>query len=195
MNFKELQVTDNRTHHFCLECKKENIKTVEKEGKEYYWCENCQKYFERAIIITPDTLFDVKPDGTLRHFSIGAMIKKDNKYLLFKRRKFPFVWVNPAGHLYKNENPEIATIREVEEETGLRVKSIKLLFEEELASDPCRRGVDVHYWRLYLCECEGMLRECSEAEPNTLGWYKPDEIAKFELSNPTKHFFKKMGVI
>lgn len=194
MNFREFRRINNRIHSFCIFCGKETIKSVIKSGREFYWCSNCQKDFERAIIIRPNDLYDFKSDGTMRHFSVGVIIERKGKYLLFKRRKFPFVWVSPAGHLDKGENPEEAAIREVGEETGLTVKNIRFLFEEELSNDPCRRGVHVHYWRLYLCQCTGKLKPSEEAEPKTIGWYESKEISKFELSSPTEYFFKKLKI-
>ena len=195
MNFKEFKDINSKAHSFCLSCGEETIKSVIKGGREFYRCTNCRKDFERAIIIRPNDLYDFKSDGTMCHFSVGTIIKRKEKYLLFRRRKFPFVWVSPAGHLDKGENPKEAAIREVGEETGLTVKNIKLLFEEELLNDPCRRGVNVHHWRLYICQCTGKLKPSEEAELKTIGWYKPKEIGKFELSNPTEHFFKKLKII
>ncbi len=195
MNFNDFKDVNSKPHFFCLSCGEETIKSVVKSGREYYRCANCQKDFERAIIIRPGDLYDFKPNGIMRHFSVGVVIKRKGKYLLFKRRKFPFVWVSPAGHLDKGENPEEAAIREVKEETGLVVENAKLIFEEELSNDPCRRGVDIHHWRLYLCQCTGKLKPSEEAEPKTIGWYEPKEISKFKLSSPTKHFFRKLKII
>jgi ADP-ribose pyrophosphatase YjhB (NUDIX family) len=195
MNFKEFKKITSKTHSFCLACGRGTIKAIEKSGRELYYCSSCQKTFERAMVIRPTDIYDFNPSGAMRHFSIGALIERDRKYLLFKRRKFPFVWVSPAGHLNKGEDAKEATVREVEEETGLKVKTIKLLFEEELSNDPCRRGADVHYWRFYQCKCVGKLKPSNEAEPETIDWYGQREISRFELSSPTKYFFRKMGII
>lgn len=193
--FIPTEINDGKTHCFCPACGKESVANFEKRGKEFYRCRRCNWKGPRAIILSSDTLYEIREDGQIRHFSIGAAVEKDDKYLLFHRRKFPFVWVSPAGHLRKGENPRQAVKREVEEETGLRVTKVKLLFEEELTDDPCRCGVDIHFWRFYFCQTRGKLKEGDEATPGTLGWYFPKEIAKMKLSNPNNHFFKKMKII
>jgi 8-oxo-dGTP diphosphatase len=52
--------------------------------------------------------------------SIGIILA-DTQVLLVKRRDVP-IWVLPGGGIDKGETPEQAVIREVYEETGLRVE-------------------------------------------------------------------------
>ncbi|MCJ7572314.1 MAG: NUDIX hydrolase [Candidatus Thermoplasmatota archaeon] len=66
----------------------------------------------------------------------GAIVSED-KILLIKRNKFPFKdrWALPGGYVEYGEKVEDAVIREVLEETGLKVE-IKKLFG--VYSDPDR---------------------------------------------------------
>ena len=59
----------------------------------------------------------------MRHFcaSVFVIDRNKKKILLVKHKKFN-KWVQPGGHIEENETPEETAIREVYEETGLRVK-------------------------------------------------------------------------
>ena len=54
-----------------------------------------------------------------------AILSGDGKILVSRRpkhmRKFPLAWVLPGGHMEKNETFEQSVIREVYEETGIRI--------------------------------------------------------------------------
>lgn len=60
---------------------------------------------------------------------VGALIKKDGKYLLIKERledKKEY-WIIPGGGVSFGESLEEALVREVKEELGLKVKIIKFI--------------------------------------------------------------------
>ncbi len=59
----------------------------------------------------------------------GILFTQDRKQiLLVKRRDLP-VWVLPGGGLDEGEDPKEGAIREVEEETGLKVEIVKQIAE------------------------------------------------------------------
>ncbi|MBU0929712.1 MAG: NUDIX domain-containing protein, partial [Nanoarchaeota archaeon] len=55
---------------------------------------------------------------------VGVYIIKDNKILFGKRKGFhgSGTWCPPGGHLEFNESIEECAIREVMEETGIKIK-------------------------------------------------------------------------
>lgn len=59
---------------------------------------------------------------TQKHFCVGCFVydRKDKKFLLVHHKKLK-KWLQPGGHIEPNEDPEQAVLREVFEETGLRV--------------------------------------------------------------------------
>ncbi len=59
-----------------------------------------------------------------KHFTASALVLNDeNKILLIFHKKLN-VWLYPGGHVENNETPDAAVIREVLEETGLKVEII-----------------------------------------------------------------------
>ena len=127
------------------------------------------------------------------HYSVGALIEKDNKFLLVDRANPPFGFAAIAGHIDEGETSEEALFREVREESDLKVKSCSLLFEEELDWNWCKAGVQSHYWYVYKCEVEGEAR--NNPETKSIGWYTLDEIGKLKLEPAWKYWFGKLGVL
>ena len=128
------------------------------------------------------------------HFSVGALIQKDDKYLLVDRVVPPLGFAGLAGHVDEGEEQLVAIKREVEEESGLKVKECQLLFEEELDWNWCARGFNVHFWFLYTCQVSGKIR-WNKRESKSIGWYAPEEIKKLNLEPVWGYWFKKLKII
>ena len=125
------------------------------------------------------------------HYSVGALIENDGKYLLIDRAKPPFGFAGVAGHIDTGENELEALMREVKEESGLEVKSYELLFEEELDWNECRHGVKVHYWRLFRCVVVGeLVRNLQETK--SIKWYSLEQIRNLPLEPVWKYWFDKI---
>lgn len=128
------------------------------------------------------------------HFTSSAIIRRDGKILMIDRKIFPFGFACLAGHIEEGESPEEALVREVEEESGLKVKSFKKVLEEEVDGNVCSRGVSVHYWHVFECECEGE-PILFPLEEKSIGWYSPEEIKLLTLEPIWKYWLEKMGII
>jgi len=150
---------------------------------------------ERAFIFHPQTKWEFRDDGELRHFTVGTILwkqsGKERRYCLFRRRFHPIGYYTiPAGHLEMDEDPMAAALREAYEETQLGVLSVRLLYEEEIKEE-CRRGSDYHVWHLYLCQCVGDPRLGEEGD--VIGWFTRDEIINdLRLVRPAGYFFGKL---
>ena len=79
--------------------------------------------------------------GSPMHFSVGAVIEINGKYLLIDRDMEPFGFAGLAGHIDEGETPEETLFRKVDEESGLKIKKYVLLFEEEVEWNWCRVGI------------------------------------------------------
>ena len=132
-------------------------------------------------------------DGKPMHYSVGAIIEKDGKYLLIDRALPPYGWAGIAGHLGDNENPDEALGRKVTEEVGLKVITKKLILKEEVPWNRCRIGVNSHYWWLYKCDTKGNLSIDPEGA-KSYGWYSEEEISKLKLEPVWDYWFKKLKI-
>ena len=116
-------------------------------------------------------------------------IEKNDSYLMLHRvSKKNDVnkdkWIGVGGHFENRESPEECLLREVYEETGLRLTSyryrgiVTFVFEDEPAE----------YMSLYTADgFEGDMITCDEG---TLEWVKKSELEKLNLWEGDKIFFK-----
>ncbi len=132
-------------------------------------------------------------NGTLFHYSVGALIWRDGKILLLDRMKPPFGFAGPGGHIDEGENPEEALIREVKEETGLDVRSSKLVCAQKMENE-CRHGIKIHYWHLYSCDCVGELA-WNRAESKSIDWYTREELRELVIEPIWIYWLTKEGIL
>jgi 8-oxo-dGTP pyrophosphatase MutT (NUDIX family) len=133
-------------------------------------------------------------EGKEMHYSVGALIEKDGKFLLIDRANPPFGFAGLAGHVDEGESEIEALAREVKEESGLEIKNNKLLFEEYVEWNICNKGVRGHYWYLFGCETEGEVKK-DDREEKSIGWYTKEEAKNLKLEPVWGYWFQKLGII
>ena len=107
--------------------------------------------------------------------SVGMLVWRDGNLLLIERRKPPFGFAPPAGHIDGDNSFEESAKRELKEEVGLEAQNIKLLIEGR-KENPCRReGGSWHYWKIYQIEATGEIKR-SEDETKQAIFYKKDDL-------------------
>ena len=138
----------------------------------------------------------ISSKGQPMHYSAGAIIKKDGKYLLIERAHPPYGFAGPAGHIDKGETPEEAVKREVREETGLIVAKSSKLLQKEVQKNTCicTTGITVHHWHLFECVAAGIPKR-NQQETKSIGWYTPAEIKKLTLEPVWKYWLTKLKII
>ncbi len=94
--------------------------------KYYHYCPNCQKKYSESKhklgeISCNQCGFTVYNNPAP---AVGVIIVQQEKILLAKRKLNPFKghWDTPGGFVDVGESPEEACIRELEEETHLKIK-------------------------------------------------------------------------
>ncbi len=129
-------------------------------------------------------------DGKPMHFSVGAFIERDGKYLLIDRAVPPPGFACVAGHIDEGEDEKQAIVREIKEEVGLDAYDLQLLSEEELDWNWCSKGVTGHHWYLFRCSVSGDL-ERSKTETKSAGWYSREEIKHLKVEPVWEYWIKK----
>ena len=113
---------------------------------------------------------------------VGGVVVRDGRVLLIRRGKEPLYgrWVVPGGTVELGETLEQALVRELHEETGLRVEPVELLtvFDRIERDGP---AVAYHYVIVdYLCRwLSGEAKAASDALD--AAWASPGELPAYDL--------------
>jgi ADP-ribose pyrophosphatase YjhB (NUDIX family) len=176
-----------------MTCGDDEIEISEEDGREIYVC---SENHTNQRLIQNKGLEYYEEDGEVIHCSVGAIIVYDGKILLLKRRKYPYKYSVPAGHLEEAENPDKAVLREVQEETGIEETSENFeLVESKVIEDKCRRGADRHDWNLYRLELRSNPDISSNDEAEKLEWMAPEKVEEKELTAPTQKFLVEEDIL
>ncbi len=111
----------------------------------------------------------------------NGIVRKDGKFLLVKRQRewdeqAHGKWEIPGGKVDFGEEPKETALREVEEETGYKVKNPKLL-----------KSIYSHVWEYntrrshvvifpFICELEGGEKNVSDKNVQEVEWLTRDEV-------------------
>ncbi|MEK7453153.1 MAG: NUDIX hydrolase [Patescibacteria group bacterium] len=184
---------NNRFHQYCSKCHSESINRTFEGEKTFYLCNSCGDKSPRLIVIDPKIVWWIdESTKEYWHESVGVFVfNEKNKALFFERIIYPFAFTIPAGHLDIEESAETAAKRELQEEAGIEVHSVKLFSEEDVIGDECRRGADNHKWHLYTAK----VKNIDEIKINDEGvkpvWLTLEEALEKELVYPVKYFIEK----
>ncbi|MCF7865045.1 MAG: NUDIX hydrolase [Candidatus Pacebacteria bacterium] len=133
-------------------------------------------------------------DGREMHYSAGVIIECKGKYLLLDRINPPFGLACPAGHIDAGEEPKVACLRELKEETGIILEDVEFICEEEIFWNYCK-SVEVHYWYLYKAQVESESVTLEKEGAKSIGWYSAEEMKTLNLEKVWEYWLKKLGVI
>lgn len=105
----------------------------------------------------------------------GAFVVRDGKVMLVRRGVEPYkdYWDIPGGFLAPDEHPEQGAVREVQEETGLLVRTTNLqgIFVDTYGEDTSEHTLNIYYRAEVV---EGMSAPGTDAVE--IGWFGPDEL-------------------
>ncbi|OUM98062.1 MAG: NUDIX hydrolase [Firmicutes bacterium ZCTH02-B6] len=126
-----------------------------------------------------------------RDFTVATFVVHEGRVLLLYHRRLG-MWLPPGGHIEPNELPDEAAVREVYEETGIRVE---LVGERALPVEYPRqlvrpRGVQLeriapgheHIDLVYFARPVGSVEIRPNHEATQVGWYGPEELAQLPLT-------------
>lgn len=119
-----------------------------------------------------------------RHFCASAFVinPSNKKILLVKHRKFK-KWVQPGGHIEHGESFEEAAMREVYEETGIKIKILGERFPREddyirplgIQKNRNQEGdihIDITYAAIPLKEQDLVISD----ESTSIGWFSREQL-------------------
>lgn len=117
---------------------------------------------------------------------VGSAIIENNegKILLTKSSKWHDKWTMPGGHIEFGETIEQALLREAEEETGLKLKSLgTIAFGELINSKDFHRPAHFIYFDI-LCKMEEVNSaiKLQDDELSECVWVSPEEALKMDLA-------------
>lgn len=172
---------------YCLRCRTADPLSADATGRTVYVCGRCGAQEERALVVDSAIRTAETPRG-MKHWTAGALIERNDTFLVMRKRQWPYLWDVIAGHLGPDEDPAVAAAREVAEETGLTLRGPHLVFHGEIYPDPCRRGATLHEWSLYRGPADGALRP-DDREVAELRWATAHELAELPFVRPAYVLF------
>jgi len=126
----------------------------------------------------------MEAEATGRHFTVAVFVAWDGKVLLHWHRKLG-MWLPPGGHIERDELPDDAAVREVLEETGVRVELVGERRGD--IQDPVQlhrpAGVQLedigpghqHIDLIYFAHPTGSTDIRDEFSEDKVGWHGPDD--------------------
>jgi len=126
-----------------------------------------------------------------RHFTVAVFVVWEEKVLLHRHRKL-VMWLPPGGHIERDELPDDAAVREVLEETGLKVRLVGEKRED--VEDPVQlhrpAGVQLenigpghqHIDLIYFARPAGPTKIQEIFNEDKVGWYGPEDWNEMPLN-------------
>jgi 8-oxo-dGTP pyrophosphatase MutT (NUDIX family) len=126
----------------------------------------------------------METEATGRHFTVAVFVVHEGRVLLHWHRKLG-MWLPPGGHNERDELPDEAALREVLEETGIRVELVGERRDD--IADPVQlhrpAGVQLegigpghqHIDLIYFARPAGPTEIRQGFSEDKVGWYGPEE--------------------
>ncbi|MEI7961067.1 MAG: NUDIX domain-containing protein [archaeon] len=136
------------------------------------------------------------------HYTVSAFVVDNGMILLLKQERSPY-WLLPGGHIEDTELPHEAIIREVFEETGLKIELLEKIDEKsrtnivtpqpipyQMRLLPCRNKRDLDF--VFTAKVvSGKLKIDSESKEAK--WFTKEELLKdLDVGPYTKHYSEKL---
>ena len=118
---------------------------------------------------------------------VAAIVRDAEGRILFQRRSDDNQWSLPAGSLDPGEEPARGIVREVWEETGLRVRPVRILGVVGGAAfrHTYPNGDQIEpTTTVFECRVEGGVLECRDGESQELRYFPPDQLPPLVMPYP-----------
>ncbi len=148
-------------YKFCPFCGQQ-LKNIKVDGKKRKFCPNDNwTYFPHVAT------------------SAAVVICQDNKVLLVQRNRKPHkgTWMFPAGFSDYGEHPSETAAREVLEETGYKVKDLKIINILQVEDDPRQPGHLAIFYKASLSS-NSQAKIADIEENQDMGWFSINNLPK-----------------
>lgn len=126
--------------------------------------------------------------------TVAAIIENERGEILLEKRKIePFknYWALPGGHIEACETAKKAVRREVEEETGIKIKPKFLFYQDEIFPEISWHAVAlVFYSKVKKAKLFPQRKEVSE-----LKWFKIKDAVRLKLAFKAREALKKLIIL
>ena len=115
------------------------------------------------------------------HRAVAGALMREGRVLLCHRCPsrdwYPDVWDLPGGHIEDSETAEVALVRELAEELGVRIPTPTSPPLTRIRSD----GLDLAIFRV--STWDGSVRNLDTHEHDQLGWFAGADLRSLELAD------------
>jgi ADP-ribose pyrophosphatase YjhB (NUDIX family) len=126
-----------------------------------------------------------------RHFTVAVFVVWEGKVLLHFRCKLR-MWLPPGGHIERDELPDDAAVREVLEETGVKVELVGERREDVEDPVQLRRPAGVqlenigpghqHIDLIYFARPRDSAEIHADYSEDKVGWYGPEDWEDMQVN-------------
>ncbi len=135
--------------------------------------------------------------GNFPRLGASVLVREGKKVLLVRRGSEPGKgkWALPGGLVKPGERVEEAAVREVEEETGIRVRLRGLLGVYDLIERDSRGRLRYHYVTVCFRGKSLFTRVRKGGEVLEARWFSKEELKGRELSRVTARVLREEGML
>ncbi|HUF73615.1 MAG TPA: NUDIX domain-containing protein [Gammaproteobacteria bacterium] len=127
--------------------------------------------------------------------AVGGVIPDEAGRILLQSKTHEAGWFVPGGAVEPGEHPEVALVREIEEETGLIVRPLNVVLvfggAEYRYEYPNGDRVEI-IGALYRCEIVGRSSNPIDEETKSLQYFSREEMPKLRLPYPVDALFSHL---
>lgn len=171
--------TDGRVQRYCLKCGQPGVRDCRAGKRRWFECRACGQRQDRALVIDPEAEWWLDGSREYWHKTAGVFARNpEGEYLFFERTAYPLGLTVPAGHVMPGEQPRTAALRELLEETGVRLARVHQVVVADIPGDGCRRGSDAHQWYAFVALVPADCKPHINDEGTRPVWLTLDEALK-----------------
>ena len=177
----------------CIFCQHTSVVEILEGHQVFYHCYSCRRKAPYTFEDDGMAKLERNRTGNYRHYSVYVLAIKDGKYLITKRRRFPFVYHLIAGHINRDETPEEAARREIVKGTSATFGSLRMVSRGEFRYI-CRMRVTNHRYYFFRCTLHGPIIPSDEIEEYHLV-SRPEIRSLQPMSTAVQTLLRKAGVL